>query len=179
MHKYRTPTAGFTLVEILVVVLVVSILMGVVVGSFTGVDREQTLRGYCERLALKIEHARDKALQANREWGVYIDEDGVRFAEFDEINGEWIQRVEKPFAAEDYVEGLRFELEIEEIPGALALNNQQPDEDEDEIPNIVLFSSGETTPFTLSVEPEDWETTPWLLRSDGFTRTSLERGDEV
>lgn len=178
MNRSNAPAAGFTLVEILVVVLVVSILMGVVVGSFTGVDREQTLRGYCERLALKIEHARDKALQANREWGVYIDDDGVRFAEFDEINGEWIQRAEKPFDPDDYDQSLRFELEVEEIPGAVALNAEQPDEDDD-IPSIVLFSSGETTPFQIIIEPEDWETTPWRLHSDGFTRTTIERGDDV
>jgi len=179
MNRSVTPAPGFTLVEILVVVLVVSILMGVVVGSFTGVDREQTLRGYCERLALKIEHARDKALQANREWGVYIDNDGIRFAEFDEINGEWIQRAEKPFTPDDYDQNLRFAVEVEEIPGALARNAQQPDEDDDDIPSIVLFSSGETTPFEIIIEPEDWETTPWRVHSDGFTRTAVERSDDV
>ena len=107
MQRVRTPVAGFTLIEILVVVLVVSIIMGVVVASFTGVDREQSLRGYSERLALKIEFARDKALQANREWGVYIDEDGVRFAEYDEINGEWIQRADKPFTDDGFDSELR------------------------------------------------------------------------
>ena len=178
MQRVSTPRLGFTLIEILVVVLVVSILMGVVVGSFTGVDREQTLRGYCERLALKIEFARDKALQANREWGVYIDEDGVRFAEFDEINSEWIQRGEKPFGADDFESGLRFDVEVEEIPGALAQDAQAGDDDDD-LPSIVLFSSGETTPFEIVIEPEDWETTPWVLHSDGFTRTAVERGDDV
>ena len=88
--------SGFTLIEILVVVLVVAILMGVVVGSFTGVDKEQELQGFAERLALRIELARDKALQSNKEWGVYIDEDGIRFAEFDEVNEEWLDRAERP-----------------------------------------------------------------------------------
>jgi general secretion pathway protein H len=179
MKRVAARQSGFTLIEILVVVLVVSILMGVVVSSFSGVDREQALRGYCERLALKIEFARDKALQANREWGVYIDADGVRFAEFDEINGEWIQRAEKPFTPDAYDTALRFTVELAEIPGALSSGAEQLNGDDEDLPNIVLFSSGETTPFEISIEPEEWETTPWLLHSDGFTRTVVERGDEV
>ena len=166
--------SGFTLIEILVVVLVVSILMGVVVNSFTGADREQTLRGYAERFALKIELARDKALQANREWGVYIDRDGVRFAEFDEINGEWIARGEKPFTADNYDAEVEIRVEVEELAGQLAENEG----DEEEIPTIVLFSSGETTPFEILIEPLAWETRPWLLESDGFTRTSVSRGEQ-
>ena len=173
MHPAPRP-CGFTLIEILVVVLVVSILMGVVVNSFTGADREQTLRGYSERLALKIELARDKALQANREWGVYIDRDGVRFAEFDETNGEWIMRGEKPFSADNYDAQVAFEVEVEALAGQLT----DTEDDDKELPTIVLFSSGETTPFEISIEPQDWETRPWLLASDGFTRTSVSRDEQ-
>ncbi len=166
-------TAGFTLIEILVVVLVVSILMGVVVASFTGADREQALRGYAERLALRIEMARDKSLQANREWGFYVDENGVRFAEFDEINAEWIPRGERPFSAESFDSELEIEVDVEDFDFLLG----EADEDEDDLPDVVLFSSGETTPFTITLDPVDWETRPWHLSSDGFTRTELTRGE--
>jgi len=164
---------GFTLIEILVVVIVVSVLMGVVVNSFTGVDREQTLRGYSERLALRIEMARDRALQANREWGMHIDDEGVRFAEFDEINGEWIARADKPFAGDTYDSEVRFGVEVEEMEGAL----RETEGEGKDIPDIVLFSSGETTPFEITIEPLEWQTTPWLLKSDGFTRTGISRGE--
>ncbi len=170
----RWSQTGFTLIEILVVVLVVSILMGVVASSFSGSDREQTFRGYSERLALRIEFARDKALQSNREWGVFLDEDGVRFAEFDEVNAIWSPRGDKPFNADAYDRNVEFELVIEDLPG----NLQAPEDPDEEIPNIVLFSSGETTPFEISVIPIDWDTRPWLLTSDGFTRTAITRSEE-
>ena len=173
MYPATHHRSGFTLIEILVVVLVVSILMGVVVGSFTGVDREQTFRGYAERLALRIEIARDKAMQANREWGVYLDRDGVRFAEFDEVNREWVTRGEKPFTPESFDTEVRFSVSVEELAGTLA----EPDDDEEGIPDIVLFSSGETTPFEVTIEPLEFESLPWLLKSDGFTRTSVLRGE--
>jgi general secretion pathway protein H len=162
--------AGFTLIEILVVVLVVSIIMGVVVGSFTGVDKEQELRGFAERLALRIELARDRALQRNQEWGLYIDEDGIRFAEFDEVNVEWLDRVERPFNNESYTSSLEIRVKATEFETQLLGEAK-------ELPEIVLFSSGETTPFEIEIEPTDWETRPWLLSSDGFSRTGLDRLD--
>ena len=168
--------SGFTLIEILVVVLIISILMGVVVNSFTGVDREQTFLGYAERLALRIEMARDKALQSNREWGVYIDDRrGVRFAEFDEINGEWIEHGDKPFNPDSYDKQVRFSVEVEEYAGALGAADE--DAEDKALPTIVLFSSGETTPFEITIEPIDWQTLPWRLTSDGFTRTNVARSE--
>jgi general secretion pathway protein H len=178
MYQRPLRLTGFTLIEILVVVLVISILMGVVVNSFTGADREQTLRGYAERLALRIEMARDKALQANREWGVYIDRESVRFAEFDEINGEWLERTQRPFAPEKYDSQVRIEVEIEDYPDLSAFANEGSNDDE-ELPTIVLFSSGETTPFEISIEPLDWDTEPWHLVSDGFTRVAVSRGEDA
>ena len=168
MRHLRT---GFTLIEILVVVLVVSILMAVVVAAFSGADQEQTLRGYVERLALRIEAARDKALQTNREWGVYLGEDGVSFAEFDELNGEWVLRAEKPFRADNYDASVSFEVEVEAFD---ALRSDGGDEDQP-LPDLVLFSSGETTPFSILVTPVEWETLGWVLHSDGFSRTAVER----
>ncbi len=175
MRVHTSCSRGFTLIEILVVVLVVSILMGVVASSFSGSDREQTLRGYSERLALRIEFARDKALQSNREWGVFLDEEGVRFAEFDEINALWSPRSGKPFNADPYDHNVEFSVSVEDLPGTL----QAPEDPDEDIPDIVLFSSGETTPFEITISPVEWETRPWLLTSDGFTRTAASRGDET
>ncbi len=164
---------GFTLIEILVVVIVVGILMGVVVGSFTSTDREQQLRGYVERLALKIEMARDKALQRNREWGMYVGDEGVSFAEFDEANGEWIPYEQRPFKPDPYARSLEFKATVEAYEG-LPSDDAQPGE-ERELPDIILFSSGETTPFALTLKPKDWDTLWWQLETDGFTRISVER----
>jgi len=164
------------------VVLLVSILMGVVVSSFTGVDQEQELRGYAERLAMRIELARDKALQANREWGAYVDQDGVRFAVFDEINGEWLPQAGRYFVAEDYSQTLDFTVEVESFEGHLATvegDTVESGNEENEFPQIILFSSGETTPFVISLQPKDWLTAAWQLDSDGFSRTTLTRADQI
>ena len=164
---------GFTLVEILVVVLILGILVRMIVISFSNTDQEQAFRGYAEQLALRIEAARDRALQHNKEWGVYIDADGLRFAEFDELNVSWVEQSQRPFHHDAYSETLDFDVEVEAFEGSL-VDDGTTNEDND-LPTIVLFSSGETTPFTLSMTPKEWETRPWQLSSDGFSRTLIER----
>jgi general secretion pathway protein H len=122
-------------------------------------------------LALRLEMARDKALQRNREWGVYFDEEGVRFAEFDEVNGQWTAYTQRPFVAERYAETVELKVTVEEFT---PLTDTDKD---DELPSIVLYSSGETTPFTVDVTPRDWTTRPWQLSTDGFTRIKPTRDE--
>ncbi len=198
-EKYPTlippsATRGFTLIEVLIVVLLISILMAMVVGSFTGADREQELRGYAERLALRIELARDKALQANREWGIYIDDEGARFAIFDEVNGTWMPQSGRHFIPEAFSRYVEFDVEVEAYEAELftapdddfgggldfapGLSSAADDAGEEEPPTIVLFSSGETTPFTILLSPREWRTNPWQLSSDGFSRTEVQRADQ-
>jgi general secretion pathway protein H len=73
--------AGFTLLELLVVVSLVSILTGVVVLGFTGADTQQEVKGFAQRFAFRVELARQRSLNRNREWGIYIGEQDYRFAE--------------------------------------------------------------------------------------------------
>ena len=181
MRHNPTPAVagGFTLIEILVVVVVIGIALSVVIGSFTSTDREQAFQGYAERLSLKIEMARDKALQRNREWGMYVDEEGVRFSEFDESSGEWVEQSQRPYNAEPFGSTLEFKTKVEAFAG-LPTNDDEPDtrREKQRIPDIVIFSSGEVTPFEILLTPKDWETRAWQLASDGFTRVALEREAE-
>lgn len=170
---------GFTLIEVLIVVVLVSILMSVVVGTFTGTNREQVLLGFVERLNLRIEMARDRAVQSNREWGIYVERDDIRFAEFDHINSEWIEKTARPFNRDADADGLEFKAEVEAYAAnsGSGLGSGLNDDDEDDIPQIILFSSGEVTPFELEIVTVEWESPPWTLSSDGFSRTEHTRGD--
>lgn len=191
---------GFTLIEVLIVVVLVSILMSVVVGTFSGTNREQVLLGFVERLNMRIEMARDRAVQSNREWGIYVGRDELRFAEFDPVNGEWLEQSVRPFTRDADAEGLEFKAEVEAYAasstnGRGVLGSDIDDglggglgnarggglatDDEEDIPQIILFSSGEVTPFELEVTTSDWEALPWLLSSDGFSRTERNRGERL
>ena len=159
---------GFTLIEVLVVIVLIAIIMSTVMAGFVGIDEQQEVEGYVERMVTRIEMARDRAVQRNREWGIYVERDTLAFAEFDERNGEWIPRHERAYQHEDGEADYRYDVKVEAYQG---------DSDEEELPDIILFSSGEVTPFELIISSETYATAPWTLSSDGFTRTESVEGE--
>lgn len=162
-------TSGFSLLEILVVLSILAILTGTVMLSFTGAGSEQRLKGAAERMAMRIELARQHSLTRNREWGIYVEETAYRFAEFDPEQAVWIEKVQRPFNENDLPDLVRLSLDLEEY-------DSLPFEEDDDLPQILIFSSGEITPFTLVLEPE-WETNPWIVSSDGLARVQASRAE--
>ena len=110
-------------------------------------------------------------LTRNREWGVYIDEDAYHFAEFDPDQQVWVEQIGRPFAQHDLPEMVELTLELEEF------DSLPFDEDED-LPQIIIFSSGEITPFTIMLEPE-WRAEPWQVVSDGLAQAEASRAEEL
>ena len=116
------------------------------------------------------ELARDKALQRNREWGLYINESEYQFAEFNELTQTWELFTQRPFHTESYAMNVQMTVQVDEYQG-------QVDADEDTLPEIVLFSSGEVTPFELTIKHITQPSLVWILESDGFTRIRAQRED--
>jgi len=166
-NRAATTAAGFTLLEVLVVVFIVGILTGTVILGFTGADSEQDLKGAAQRLATRIELARQYALQRNREWGIYVHDDSYAFAEFDPETRKWVEREGRPFVQNDLPNAVRLRLTTEGV-------GELPFADAKDVPNIAVFSSGEITPFTITIEPE-WESIPWEVTSDGLSRAEARR----
>jgi general secretion pathway protein H len=155
----------------LVVVTLVAILTGTVVLGFSGADAQQEMKGIAQQFAYRIELARQQALQRNREWGVYVDEQGYRFAEFDPEVEEWVEQERRPFGHGELPAYLRLELATEGV-------GEVPFGDAESLPRLLVFSSGEITPFTLRLSPEH-DAPGWAVSSDGLSRARPQRANEL
>ena len=170
LTQFRMRSRGFTLLELLVVIAILAMLMGTVIVGFTGADEERRLRALAEGIQARLELARQNALQRNREWGVHVRDDSYRFTEFNPQAGIWATQGQRPFAPSGSAPRIEFKVEVE------GFDLGQFGAPEEELPNIVLFSSGEVTPFTWTLLP-DWDSTPWVLSSDGLAAVTAERRD--
>lgn len=168
MRGESRSASGFTLLELLVVMAIFLVLTGTVMLGFTGADEEQELRGMAERIGARIELARQYSLQRNREWGVFVEADGYRFAELDTGQGQWVEQAYRPFLADGLTPRIAFRVEIE------GFDREQFGVAEEEFPNIVLFSSGEVTPFRWYLDPA-WDAPPWVVSSDGLAQSRIDR----
>ena len=164
----RRTAGGFTLLELLVVLVIFLVLTGTVVLGFTGADEEQELRGMAERIGARIELARQYSLQRNREWGVFVESGSYRFAELDTAQGQWVNQAYRPFVADGLTPRIAFRVQIE------GFDREQFGVDDEDLPNIILFSSGEVTPFKWYLDPA-WDAPPWVVSSDGLAEARIDR----
>ena len=150
---------------------------------------------------MRIELARAQALQRNREWGVLVNQDGYQFLEFDPRLATWQIAIGSAFEPVTLPAGVTLELETDGFDNKafkLQLSEVDPDSESPEgdktssgkpdsgnkrerevIPNILLLSSGEVTPFSIRFVPAG-EGAPWIVSSDGLQRVlaRLEEEDE-
>lgn len=152
---------------------IVGVLAGVVVLNFVGADRERNLQTEAVRLAALVELARTEATMRNARMGLFVEDTEYAFATFDRETGDWLRPEEGPFRPRSAPEGVSFSAATEtlELPARPAPRARRT------LPDILIFASGEQTPFTIEVVPA-WGSTPWLVRSDGIQRTVATRAGE-
>ncbi len=168
---------GFTLLELLVVLAIIGILAGVVAINFVGADRERDLQTEAVRLAALLELARNEALTRNTPWGLFVANSAYDFASFDFESGKWTRPEHGPFRAREAPPGISFSAHTEPAASPASGSGRTPPIAGPAPPDILIFASGEQTPFTIEVLPA-WDSPPWLVQSDGIQRTVASRAGE-
>lgn len=176
----RTPIAkhaGFTLIEIMVVLLIMGLAVGTVMLSYSGESGRDLLKKQSQRLQVVFNMASDYAVLNQRQLGLRVEkkDNSYYFMVLDEEQ-EW-QKIEldKTFAEYQLPELFSLDMTLTDLPWETEdslFNSDAFDEglsvSEDGVeigkeeekkldpPQIFIFSSGEITPFsiTLAYEPQ-------------------------
>lgn len=152
---------GFTLIEILVVVIIVGMLATIAVLSAGEGQPQRQLKEHTRKLYLLLQTASDQAVLDSREIGLKVDQGELRFLAYrpavtrssdqdqsgisaESTEASWQPMQEEPFEGWTIPEWLEMEVERDADQPRLPVQG-----DEDELPDLVLFSSGETTPFVI------------------------------
>ncbi len=155
---------GFTLIELLVTIVIVGIVLSIVTLSLNLASDDREIRREVQRLMSILEVAQDDAMLQGREFGIEFLLGAYRFVEYDSLSELWLE-----IPGEDVLrmralpEGMELSLRLEdklmtleENPIALAANGDEDNDDrtlqaKNYTPHVLIFSSGEMTPFELRI----------------------------
>ena len=157
---------GFTLVEILVVLIIVSVMSGIVVTSLPSSFQNSDFDEESLRLKTVIELIREESLTRASEYGLNTDKDNYSFFVYNEIEQNWTQLNTKPYAEHKLGYGILLKTTIED--NELILTDEEDEESSvSNAPRILLLSSGEMTPFEITIALGRDKTR--TLVSDGYS----------
>ena len=146
----RYPQAGFSLLELLVVVTIIALLAGAFVLSVGTLGSDRELQQEAERLQTLISLLNEEAVMESRDYGIMFSESGYRFYVYDYATLSWLLPADDRLLNEHALaEPLQLGLEIEDREVRLRRALTDSEENEQPEPQVILFASGETTPVTI------------------------------
>ncbi|WP_372965379.1 type II secretion system minor pseudopilin GspH [Marinobacter sp.] len=173
--RTRASHSGFTLIEILVVLVIVGLLASLAVFNMGSSSQQRELENNVRELYLLMQTASEQAILDNLELGLLLEEDGYRFVAFQDDSGQWKPSGERLFKKRMLPEWLTLTEFVESDAPRLATA-------EDILrPNVVFFSSGETTPFEIEFTIGRNSDLMHVIASDGVSELEWRRpgsGDE-
>jgi general secretion pathway protein H len=148
-------SAGFTLLELMVVLVLIGIIFSFAVLSLRGTDISDLMEQETRRLATLLELAGDEAILRGEELAVNFTDDGYEFLVLQDniwrASGD--DGLLKAYSLPADIE-LRLEVEGEppELNNFAGQEDEDSEEDEEEklTPQVFILSSGEMTPFSAT-----------------------------
>ncbi|MCE2573543.1 type II secretion system minor pseudopilin GspH [Motilimonas eburnea] len=171
LTKVKPAMAGFTLLEIMLVIMLMGLVSSAVVMTMPSNSGYKALKLETQRLASFVEVLSDQALMTSRELGIVVEEQSYQFVFYDVEKKRWYALPEDKIKTqvtlpEDMELALTlsgFVWDDRDEQEELFEDESVFDEPEEQlIPQIHIMSSGEITPFVMRFRPTDKSQEIWV-----------------
>lgn len=186
----RRSAAGFTLIEILVVIIIIGVIVSAATLSMGVLGRDSEVEDQSRRFWGVLRQAREESELQGLDVGVQLTPTTYEFLRFDQRNTVWTPiEYDQLYAPRKLPEGLRFRVWLDgrevviKPPPARKIRKEPKDEDGDGKPDIdrsqappqiVVAASGEIMPFELQIE-RDGAPAPWRVVAQPDNDLRVER----
>jgi general secretion pathway protein H len=173
---------GFSLLELLLVLVIVGLIVSIAGLSVSSGSRPYIVEGSVRVFADVAEYAMDEAQLAGADMGLLFRQERDRRNDY--YSYEWLQRrssgwevlpqEQDAFGRREFPQALELRLEVED--GAAELEGELEDQGERDLqPQVIFYSSGETTPGILTLLDADTGDILWEVEWDLLGRMTLRR----
>ncbi|UAA40654.1 type II secretion system minor pseudopilin GspH [Paraneptunicella aestuarii] len=187
---------GFTLLEVMLVITLMALFVSFVVVNMGGQDKAEELKKQAQRFQVIFDMASDMAILNQRQLGLRINEEKQSFAfmYLDQEQRWQLLTEDNLFKESELPDPFTFELQLDGLPWdtqdslfddeifdeELSIRDEGVeigDEEEKQLPppQILIYSSGEVTPFSLifKYEPDFGDDPVTYYRINGIDETPL------
>jgi general secretion pathway protein H len=155
LRAARTRPAGFTLIELMVVVFIVGLVTAGAIIAFSGQRNDTELEREAQRLDALLDYAREQAELQTRDYGFRVNSRSYSFVVFDVLQNQW-RLVDEDDALRErkFPEGIRPQLAVE--GRTIVLDKKNPGID-DFKPQVMIFANGDLSSFEISLRRDGGE----------------------